>query len=244
MAGGHRDAARPVSLRVVIVEDEMLVARRLARMTREALGARLVQLDVATNLDEATRLLGRIDDAVVLLDLNLSGADGFELLRRAIAEPFQVIVVSANVDRAVEAFELGVLDFVPKPFTAERLAKALHRVDGAREPGMQPRFLATTLAGRLELIPVDSVAAIHGADDYSEVETLGGQKHLHKKTLATLERLLPTGFMRVHRSHIANLRHALRLESDESGRRQLVLHNGTCLPVSRTLLKELEARLL
>ncbi len=234
-----------MKLRVVIVEDEMLVARRLARMTREALGERLGQIDLAANLDQATRLLARVDDAVVLLDLNLSGVDGFELLRRAIAEPFQVIVVSANIDRAVEAFELGVLDFVPKPFSAERLNKALHRaVGGTQDKGTQPRFLAATLAGRMELIPIDSVIAIHGADDYSEVETQGGQRHLHKKTLTTLERLLPPEFMRVHRSHIANLRHALRLEADDTGRRHLVLRNLSRLPVSRSLLSDLEARML
>ena len=233
-----------MSLRVVIVEDEMLVARRLERMTREALGPRLSQIDCATNLTEAVKLLERIDDAVVLLDLNLSGADGFDLLRRAIAEPFQVIVVSANVDRAIEAFELGVIDFVPKPFSAERLARALERVAGERgEQEVAPRFLAATLAGRLDLIAIDSVVAIHGADDYSEVETLGGQKHLHKKTLAALERLLPPDFCRVHRSHIANLKHAIRLTTGEGGRR-LIMSNGTQLPVSRMLAKDVEARFL
>jgi DNA-binding LytR/AlgR family response regulator len=244
MAGGHRDAAVPVSLRVVIVEDEMLVARRLARMTREALGASLAQIDCATNLTEAVQLLEKIVDAVVLLDLNLSGDDGFDLLRRAVAEPFQVIVVSASVDRAIEAFELGVVDFVPKPFSAERLARALARVTGERgAPDVAPRFLAATLAGRLDLIQIESVVAIHGADDYSEIETQGGRKHLHKKTLATLERLLPPDFCRVHRSHIANLKHAIRLTTEEGGRR-LLMSNGTQLPVSRVLVKELAARFL
>jgi DNA-binding LytR/AlgR family response regulator len=245
MAGGGRNAGIRMSLRVVVVEDEPLVARRLVRMTREALGGKDAQIEYASGLEEATRMLGRSTDAVVLLDLNLGGADGFELLRRAIAEPFQVIVVSASVDRAVEAFELGVLDFVPKPFTAERLEKALQRAtSGRREDGVPSRFLAATLAGKIELIPIESVLAVHGADDYSEVETLGGQRHLHRKTLATLEQLLPPDFVRVHRSHIANLRHATRLVTDEAGRRQLMMSNGSTLPVSRTLVHQVEARLL
>lgn len=234
-----------MSTHVIIVEDEPLVARRLARMTQEALGAQSVKVEFAAGLEEATRLVGRAHDAVVLLDLNLAGADGFEILRRAIAEPFQVIVVSANVDRAVEAFELGVVDFVSKPFTAERLAKALQRAtSGRREAGTPARFLAATLAGKVELIPIDSVVAVHGADDYSELETLDGPRHLHRKTLSALEQLLPVDFVRVHRSHIANLRHASRLVSDDSGRRQLLMRNGSLLPVSRTLAHQLEARLL
>lgn len=234
-----------MNVRVVVVEDESLVARRLVRMTREALGEQLVQIECAASLAEAVRFAGQIDDAVVLLDLNLAGEDGFDLLRRAVAEPFQVIVVSANVDRAVEAFELGVVDFVPKPFTAERLSQALQRaVSGRRDAGIPPRFLAATLAGKLELIAIEAVVAVHGADDYSELETLGGQRHLHRKTLATLEQLLPADFVRVHRSHIANLRHATRLVTDEAGRRQLLMCNGSALPVSRTLAQQLEARLL
>jgi DNA-binding LytR/AlgR family response regulator len=233
-----------VSVRIVIVEDELLVARRLERMTREVLGSDLSQIDCASNLAEAVKMLETIPDAVVLLDLNLSGDDGFELLRRAVAEPFQVIVVSANVDRAIEAFELGVVDFVPKPFSAERLARALARVVGEREPAdVAPRFLAATLAGRLDLIPIDSVVAIHGADDYSEIETQGGGRHLHKKSLAVLEKLLPADFHRVHRSHIANLRLAVRMVTGE-GPRRLLMSNGTELPVSRRFAKQLEARFL
>jgi DNA-binding LytR/AlgR family response regulator len=244
MAGDARDAPLPMSVRVVIVDDELLVARRLERMTRDALGPRLAQIDCATNLTAAARLLDQADNAVVLLDLNLAGDDGFDLLRRAVAEPFQVIVVSANVDRAIEAFELGVVDFVPKPFSAARLGQALARVVGERDAtNTAPRFLAATLAGRLDLIPIDSVVAIHGADDYSEVETQSGEKHLHKKTLAALERLLPADFHRVHRSHIANLKHAVRITTTE-GTRRLVLSNGTHLPVSRLFAKELEARFL
>src|SRR5690606_21849668 len=111
-------------MHVVIVEDEVVVARRLERLVRSVLGDALERIDICSDLRTATDVLAGANDAVVLLDLNLGGRDGFDLLRRAAAEPFQTVVVSANADRAIEAFELGVVDFVPKPFTAERLEKA------------------------------------------------------------------------------------------------------------------------
>lgn len=222
-------------MRIIIIEDEPVVARRIVRLSRRILGANLERVDTATDLAGAVELLGRVQDAVVLLDLNLSGQDGFDILRRAVAEPFQTVVVSANTDRAIEAFELGVVDFVPKPFTEERLAQAFNRVAFSdTAPARAPAFLAVTLAGRVDLVPVESVIAIHGADDYSELQTFDGRRHLHKKTLATLERLLPPHFQRVHRSHVVNLRFAEQIGPDAGGRRILRLSDGSCVPVSRS----------
>lgn len=231
-------------MHVVIVEDEVVVARRLERLVRSVLGDTLARIDLCAELHTATELLGNTEHAIVLLDLNLAGRDGFDLLRRAVAEPFQTIVVSANVDRAIEAFELGVVDFVPKPFTEERLAKALERArHGRTADEARTAYLAVTLAGRVDLVAVNSVIAIHGADDYSELETADGRRHLHKKTLTQLERLLPPRFLRVHRSHIVNLKHATRIGS-ENGARCVELSNGTTVPVGRAYAARLAERML
>jgi DNA-binding LytR/AlgR family response regulator len=227
-------------MRIVIIEDEAVVARRIERLARRILGAKLERVDFAASLGAAVELVERLDDAAVLLDLNLGGEDGFELLRRAAAEPFQTIVISANTDRAVEAFDLGIVDFVAKPFTEERLAKAFARLASSeRAEGRPPAFLAVTLAGRVDLVAMESLVAVHGADDYSELETTDGRRHLHKKTLSALERLLPPHFQRVHRSHIVNLRLARELGTDDSGRRLLKLANGSCVPVSRVYAAQL-----
>jgi two-component system response regulator LytT len=114
-------------MRVLIVEDEQMVARRLERLLRQVLGAQLSAVRIASDLDSACVALAEDPDALLLLDLNLGGADGFELLRRARAQGHRTIVVSANFERALEAFELGVLDFIPKPFNADRLRLALRR---------------------------------------------------------------------------------------------------------------------
>lgn len=84
--------------------------------------------------------------------------------------------------------------------------------------------------------------AIHGADDYSEIETSDGRRHLHKKTLTMLEHVLPANFQRVHRSHIVNLLFAERMGIEDGGRRVLRLSNGTMVPVSRTYTRKLAER--
>jgi DNA-binding LytR/AlgR family response regulator len=230
-------------MHVVILEDEAMVARRLARLTRDILGDALDSLHCVADLATAALHLQHHRDALLFLDLNLAGQDGFEVLRRALAEPFQTVIVSANTDRAIEAFELGVVDFVAKPFSVERLTKAIDRVrQGSRQE--QARYLAVSLAGKVEMIPVASVVAIHGDDDYSNIEGIDGRRHLHKKTLTALECVLPPEFRRVHRSHIVNLQHVDRLLTLEGGARVIQLKNGTRVPVSRAGAKALSSDLI
>ena len=230
-------------MRVVIVEDEPMVARRLERVTREVLGARLHSVHCVSTIDSAGGQLARGEESVLLLDLQLSGEDGFDVLRRAMAEPCSTIVVSANTNRALEAFELGVVDFVPKPFTAGRLALAFERLV-ERRGTERTRYLAVSVAGRIDLIPLDEVVAVHGDDDYSSIETVRGERRLHKRTLAHLETLLPGTFQRVHRSHIVNLVHARQIRINPSGGRSLLLANGSEVPVSRSYADALAKRLM
>lgn len=232
-----------MNLHVVIVEDEPLISQRLSRLTTRILGTAAGRIECAADIRSALALLADERECLLLLDLNLSGEEGFTLLRQAVARPCQTVVVSANTDRAMEAFELGVADFVAKPFTEERLALAIGRAR-ERMGRERTRYLAVSLAGRMELIPLDSVVAVHGDDDYSSIETLDGRRHLHRKTLAALSELLPATFRRVHRSHIVNLAHVERIDTHEGGRRSVLLSTGASVPLSRSYLAELAGELI
>jgi DNA-binding LytR/AlgR family response regulator len=222
---------------IVIAEDEPIIAQRLARQARNILRNDAPVVECAPDLATALKLLAGRDTPILILDLNLAGRDGFSLVREAAAQPCRTIVVSANTDRAMEAFELGVVDFVAKPFTEERLALALQR---ARESsGGRARHLAVAQAGKVDLVPLGSIAAIHGDDDYSSIETLEGRRYLHQKTLSALMEVLPQTFRRIHRSHIVNLAHARRIATDPNGNRHVLLSNGSRVPISRGQAKDL-----
>ncbi|WP_228076524.1 LytR/AlgR family response regulator transcription factor [Novilysobacter ciconiae] len=120
-----------------VVEDEPLIRERLLRMCGELAGGR-ARFDAVADLDLAGDRLQRSLYDGLLLDLNLGGEDGFDLLRQAVAGRYHCVVVSAHRERALQAFEHGVLDFVPKPFTRERLGQTLNRLlDAARyRPGL------------------------------------------------------------------------------------------------------------
>lgn len=230
---------------MILIEDEPLVAQRLARFCREILGERLEKLHLAATPAEAGAWLAENPVDVALLDLNLEGQDGMELLRRSVASSFHTIIVSANTDRALEAFEHGVIDFVPKPFTRERLAQAFARVSGplARSPHAA-RTLAVKKPGRVELVAVDAVLFVQGAGNYSELVLTDGRRELHDKTLERLEAILPADFERIHKSYLVRLSAVKALHAAEGSHYEAELKNGTRVPVGRMRYKELRERLV
>ena len=219
-------------MRLVIAEDEAVVARRLERMVREQLGT--VEIEQARTYEAALGLVRGQRFDVLLLDLDLAGRDGFGLLEEAAAGAFQTVVVSARHEQALRAFEYGVVDFVPKPWTAERLAQALLRATGReRGAGGGVARLAVRWRGGLRSLAVADVESLRGADDYSEVHLADGSSHLHAKTLAALATILPPRFLRVHRSWIVDLERVRGLRTEAGARWRLLLASGAEVPVGR-----------
>jgi two-component system response regulator LytT len=231
-------------MKVLLIEDEPLVAQRLERFAREVLGDRLERLVVAPSFTAAAASLAELPIDVALLDLNLDGQDGMELLRQSVAGSFHTIIVSANTDRALEAFEHGVLDFVPKPFTRERLAQAFARAVGpVTRTGPAMRKLAVRKAGRIELVEVEAVLYVKGAGNYAELVLRDGRRELHDKSLERLETILPPDFERIHRSYLVRSSAIKALHAGEGGHYEAELRDGQRLPVGRARYKELRARL-
>ncbi|MDJ1494504.1 LytTR family DNA-binding domain-containing protein [Cytophagaceae bacterium DM2B3-1] len=231
-------------MKILIVEDEGRIARRLERMTRQFFTDTLEALHVCESLEEGQAYLTTHTFDLVLLDLNLNGADGFELLKVVVAESFHTIIVSAYKDKAITAFEYGVLDFVPKPFSEDRLNQAFLRVS-AREKviTMGVRFLAVKKKGNSILIDVQDISYIKGSGIYSELHLKNGKKEIHDKSLERLEQLLPQTFERIHKSYLVETSQIKEIIVQSGSSYKVLLTNGELLPVGRTRYKILRTKL-
>lgn len=230
---------------LLIVEDEPLVAKRLERFAREALGIQAGKSAFARSLEEATPLAESLPaSAVLFLDLNLFGANGFDLLEIDARSPARTIIVSADQSRAVEAFSHGVVDFVAKPFSKERIAEAINRALTGRDPLAPPiKFLGgapATPGSGVVFAPLSDVVALHGADDYVEIELSSGKRLLTRKTMIELEAMLGQEFCRIHRSHIVNRSYASEYRAQSGSQYSLILSTGAVLPVGRARVDELK----
>lgn len=247
-------------MRILIVEDEKVAARGLQRMVQNLFakaGKSISAIHWEATLDASRAALVENPVDILFLDLNLNGENGFDLLQEAVAGSFHTIVVSANENQAIRAFEYGVLDFVPKPVSEERLAKALHRVwhghdragkdgaandsaasEGAIHENVTPaKFLPVRKPKGIVLIALDDVAYFKGDGNYVEIHLRSGATEYHRQTLDSLAKVLSSRFARIHRSIIVDLKAVKRVVSQGGGRYEAEMQSGTTLPLSRAYHK-------
>jgi len=237
----YRRLSGGAGMNVLIVEDEAVAARRLERLTRRILGDATRRLEIAYDLDGARAALEARPFDLILLDLQLAGEDGFDVLA-ARTRGAPVVIVSAYSGRAVEAFQHAVLDFVPKPVVEERLRQAIDRARAVAEPRARSRLIVRA-HGRVDFVDVDTIVRATGADDYCELLLASGRTLLSERRLSELETDLPSAtFLRVHRSHAVNLKFVERLER-RAGRAVLLLRGGVESPISRRRLDDVAAKL-
>ncbi len=230
-------------MRILIVEDEPPIAAYIHRLTEELLRGRNPELDVVHTIGEAIRYLGRQKVDLCLLDLNLSGADGFELLERIMVLPLQCIIISAHCDQAVRAFEYGVIDFIPKPFGTERLRLALNRYFSRGMKNSLTRQLVYRIGNENHLLKLEDIEYLKACRIFVEAYTVEGRRILLEKHLNQLERILPENFFRIHRSYMVNLKEVGHYQTLGQNRHRLKMNGGRLLPISRQRFPRLVERL-
>lgn len=232
-------------MNVLIIEDEARIAKRLARMTRAYFEQQLT-LTLCDTLSKGLAFMEHSPVDVLLLDLNLNGEDGFEVLETMVAQSFHTIIVSAYTDKAITAFSYGVLDFVPKPFDESRLFQAFGRLNTrSKIPDNRLKYLAVRKGGMIKMIEAIQLNYIKGAGIYSELHLRDGNQELHDKSLDALEQLLPPGeFTRIHRSYIVSLKQVEKLVIEPGGKYAVQLIDGRLLPVGRSRYKELRGKMI
>ncbi len=232
-------------MNILIVEDESRIAKRIKRMTRDIFGNALQSLKHIDNLPEALRFIGNNSLDLVLLDLNLNGDNGFDMLTTAVSESFHTIVISANKGQAITAFEYGVLDFVPKPFNRDRLEQAFNRaITKEKTENNKIKLLAIKKRGRIQLIPIEGLLYIKGAGVYTELFLADGKKELHDKSLEKLEQLLSHTFERIHKSYLVKMSEVKGIIVKSGSKYMVELKNGTLIPIGRTKYKDIKAKWL
>ncbi|MBP7283426.1 MAG: response regulator transcription factor [Leptospiraceae bacterium] len=230
-------------MRILIVEDESVAAKGLEKLVREIYGKEITSLKIERSLLGSECFLEENSVDLVFLDLNLDGREGFDLLRTIIAESFHTIIVSGMTEKAIQAFEFGVLDFVPKPVNKERLKKALQKWKNVEANSRYTKFLSIKKEDKTEIIPIKEITYIQGQDNKTMIHRKNLITDTHRKTLDSLSKVLPSHFFRVHKSYLVNLRETKFLRNRIGGKYILELKNGIEIPVSRKIFPELKKRM-
>jgi two-component system LytT family response regulator len=244
--------ARERPLRVMVVDDEE-PARLAARQALETIDGTALVAECANGF-EAVKLVAEVQPDVILLDIEMPKLDGFEVLE-LIGGEIPVIFITAYDEFALRAFEIHAVDYLLKPFTSERLAAALARVEertggeaaepavlrkAARPSALPLERIVIRDGTQVHVLPVEKIDYVEAQDDYVAFRT-GGRTLLKEQTLGDLEGQLDgRRFVRIHRSYLLNIERLARVELYAKDSRIAILADGTKLPISRAGYQRLQ----
>ncbi len=242
--------------RVVIIDDEPL-ARSIVKKYLSA-HAEFEILAECDNGFEGLKAIQSLQPDLVILDIQMPKITGFELLELLDKLP-AVIFATAFDEYAIKAFEKNAVDYLLKPFSAERFEAALKKYLSStpehtavqvekvlhEEQRQEEKLhhIVTRNAGEIHIINLHDIQYIEAFDDYVKIFT---QKEyfLKKQTMAFYEANLDDRrFFRLHRSYIVQLSELVKLESLEKNSYVAILRSGKKIPVSRSSYQELKLKL-
>ena len=223
-------------LRAVIVDDEELARAYLREMLQSHPEIELVA--ECANGFEAVKAVNDLSPDLLFLDVQMPKLDGFEVLELIDADP-AVIFVTAYDRYAMRAFDAQAVDYLLKPFSAERFDRALQRAQGrtGKKRPPAPRLVDRIVVrdgAKIHVIPLDKLDYAEAQDDYVALHS-EGKSYLKQQPIGALEATLDAArFVRIHRSAIVNLERVTRIEPYAKDSRVAILADGTRLPVSRS----------
>ncbi len=240
------------AIRVLIVDDEPLARHGL----REVLESEkdIVIAGECGDGQEAIEMVQRIRPDVLFLDIQMPETDGFDVISALPAGDLPLVVfVTAYDEFALKAFTANALDYILKPYDAERIHSSLRRIREMLRLKQQAEYserIRSVLSsfqqkdkflqripirhgGKISLVNVHDVVWIEAAADYINIHT-AKEKHLTRGSIGEIEQQLdPALFVRIHRSSIINIKHIRELTTNHHGDYTALMDNGIELTVSR-----------
>ncbi len=226
-------------LRAVIVDDEPLAIRALRRLL--AAHAEVEVVGTADSLPAALDIIRATQPELLLLDIELGGGNGFDLLAQ-LEPPPRIVFVTAHAQHAVDAFAVAAVDYLLKPVQPERLAESLVRVAAAGPPR---RALTLRTPSRTVVAEPGELAALCAEGDFTRIHLADQPSLLILRTLTQFEEALPRPpFARVGRSVMLNLERVRHVASRGRDQNEVVLDGLEApLPLGRVATLRLRAAL-
>jgi two-component system LytT family response regulator len=242
-----------VRLSVLVVDDEPIAREGLKLLLGRQ--PQVESVSEARNGREAIALIREQRPDLVLLDVQMPRTDGFAVVHAVGAEHMPpIIFVTAHDQYAIRAFEIAAIDYLLKPVTEERFELAFKRAigrlrgesheDGSKQlmamldaianPPRQPERFAVRSGENTLFVSVNEVDWIEACQNYVRLHA-GPATYLLHVPMNTIEGVLDSDrFLRVHRSHIVNVRRIAQLWSIAHGQYVIELKSGHRLQSGRT----------
>jgi two-component system, LytTR family, response regulator len=247
-----------LSIRTLIADDERLAREKLRILLESEPGVEVVA--ESRDARETVAAVRTFRPHLLLLDIHMPDADGFQALREIPPDVMPIVIFSTAYDQyGVRAFEVHALDYLMKPFDQERVHEAIERVKAelvknhdhdlaghllklisSSGAPQEERTLVIKSQGRFVFLDPDEIDWIEAAANYVKV-IAGKASYLLRGQIGRFaERLDPGRFVRIHRSTIVNVRRIKELQPCDNGEYIALLKTGKELSCGRSYRTELQ----
>jgi two-component system LytT family response regulator len=232
-------------MKAIIIDDEKRARVSLALLLQEYC-PQITMVAECENLAEGVKAIRKFQPDLVLLDIEMPGHSGLELLDFFDENDvnFSIIFTTAYNEYALQAFKFSAVDYLLKPINPEQLTEAIARLEKQKQKVENYKLLkeninqdsltkiAVPSGNTLIFIDTTKISHIKGEGAYSEVFCNNGSKHLVSRNLKNFEDILclDSRFMRVHKSYIVNFEQVVAYNKSDGG--SLELETGIHIPVS------------
>lgn len=232
-------------MKAIIIDDEKRARLNLSLLIDEYCKNVEVVAE-CENLPEGVKAIRKHQPDLVLLDIEMPGHSGLELLDFFDENEvkFKIIFTTAYHEYAIQAFKFSAVDYLLKPINPEELDNAISRVEKQKSNDQNYSLLKETIkqdvlqriavpsGNSILFVETEEIVLIKGDGAYSEIKCINDVKHLVSRHLKNFEDILCNNhhFIRIHKSYIVNVNFISAYNKSNGG--NLVLKNGLQLPIS------------
>jgi two-component system, LytTR family, response regulator len=233
----------------IIVDDES-PAIKMLQWSLSTYCPNVEVIATASSAQEAIEKIVALQPQVVFLDIEMPRMNGFEMLTHLPGKlPFKVIFTTAYDQYAIQAIKFSAVDYLMKPIDKDELINSISKLHEYNNIQPEQVKLLNTLKSDLkkialstldgvEILEIDTIVHCRSDSNYTYVHFADKTKRLYTKTLKSLEEMLAGhSFMRIHQSHLINLKYLTKYIKGDGG--DVVLSTGESMPVARNKKQDL-----
>lgn len=241
-------------LRALLVDDEKNNLENLKFMLQnDCTGIEVVGM--AENGVQARAWLQHSKADIIFLDISMPVESGFEMLKKIPIQDFRIIFVTAHDEYAIQAIKASAVDYLLKPVNITELQQAVNKLHESFNtqsysrqsnelidnlvknfiPGQTPVKIALPQLGGISFLDVDEIVSLQADSNYTIIHKRDLQKLVVTKTLKDFEDILNDNcFVRIHKSHIVNLKYIIEYSTADGG--VVKMEDGNIWSISRRQL--------
>jgi two-component system LytT family response regulator len=231
-----------IPIKILVIDDEQTARHNIKKIIKQFCPGYEVVGEAATAL-EGVKLINTLNPDIILLDIEMPGGSGFDMLDAIANVNASIIFITAYNQYAIKAFKYNAIDYLLKPVDIDDLNNALTKAatNSKSTQSIQPILddikhnnplrLAIVNQNETEYVKIDSITHMEASGSYTAIFLENSKSYMVSRNLKSFEESLTDySFLRVHNSYLLNLSHVVKYSKKDGY--TAFTSNGVSIPIA------------